>query len=205
MQKPGAHKAPGFLLSTALCSRPADEGMSLNDTQLPDPLQMVIREEQTDDAAAIDAISRAAFHGHPSSPQTEHLIVHALREVGALSLSLVATVDGKVVGHLAFSPVSIAGTDLGWWGLGPLAVAPTRQRSGIGSALVRSGLRRLAERSVPGCVLLGDPAFYGRFGFAPQTGLVCPGSPAEHFMALVLIGVAPVGAVQYHAAFDVQP
>jgi putative acetyltransferase len=81
---------------------------------------------------------------------------------------------------------------------------PSHQRSGIGSALIRSGLRRMGERGTPGCVVLGDPAYYGRFGFAPQAGLVYPGPPADHFMALTLQGPAQAGEVAYHAAFAVQ-
>jgi putative acetyltransferase len=166
-------------------------------------LHVVVRAEAPDDAEPIDEVIRAAFRDHPVSRQTEHLIVRGLREAGALSLSLVATLDGRVVGHLAFSPVTIGGLDLDWQGLGPVSVPPSQQRAGIGSALIRSGLRRLAERDVPGCVVLGDPAYGGRFGFAPQPGLVYPGPPANHFMALALQGAAPVGEVVYHPAFAV--
>jgi putative acetyltransferase len=179
--------------------------MDPTDARRTDTLQLVIREEAADDAVAIDQVNLAAFAGHPYSRQTEHLIVRALRAAGALELSLVATVDGDVVGHLAISPVHVGGVEIGWLGLGPLSVMPTRQRSGVGSALVRSGLRRLGERGARGCVVLGDPGYYGRFGFMPLPGLVCAGVPADHFMARVLSGTAPVGAVRYHAAFDVQP
>jgi predicted N-acetyltransferase YhbS len=165
-------------------------------------LHMVIREEAPEDILPIEAVTCAAFHGHPFSRQTEHLIVRGLRDAGALRLSLVATLDGQVVGHAALSPVRIGAQDLAWCGLGPVSVAPAHQRSGIGSALVRSGLRRLVERGVAGCVVLGDPAFYTRFGFSPQTGLVVPGAPAAHFMALALAGTVPAGVVTYHAAFS---
>ena len=74
--------------------------------------------------------------------------------------------------------------------------------AGDAAALVRAGLARMRERGVPGCVVLGDPAFYGRFGFAPQAGLVYPGPPADHFMALSIGGVTPLGAVRYHPAFS---
>jgi putative acetyltransferase len=84
-------------------------------------------------------------------------------------------------------------------------VAPARQRLGVGSALIRSGLRRLAERDVAGCVVLGDPAYYRRFGFGPSGGLRYPGPPADHFMAWAVEGALPAGQVQYHAAFDVEP
>lgn len=168
-------------------------------------LHFVIREQDADDVDAIDAVTRDAFRTHQFSRQTEHLIVHALRAAGALSLSLVATVDGDVIGHVAFSPVSIDGAPGVWWGLGPVSVAPARQRSGVGSALIRSGLRRLAERGVAGCVVLGDPDYYRRFGFGPSGDLRYPGPPADHFMAWAVEGALPAGQVKYHAAFDVEP
>ena len=141
----------------------------------PTELHFVIREEGADDVDAIDAVTRDAFRPHPFSVQTEHLIARGLRAAGALSLSLVATVDGGVIDHVAFSPVSMDSASGVWWGLGPVSVAPVRQRSGVGSALIRSGLRRLAERGVAGCVVLGDPAYYRRFGFGPSGNLRYPG------------------------------
>lgn len=164
-------------------------------------LHFVVREEAPDDIEPIDAVTRAAFRDHPFSHQTEHLIVRGLRAAGALNLSLVATMAGRVVGHAAFSPVTIGAQNPAWCGLGPVSVMPAHQRSGIGSSLIRSALRRLRERGVAGCVVLGDPAYYSRFGFAPHAGLVYPGPPANHFMALALEGVAPFGEVRYHPAF----
>ena len=168
-------------------------------------LHFVIRDETPEDAAAIEAVTRAAFREHPFSQQTEHLIVRGLREAGALRLSLVATLDGEVVAHAAASPVAIGGAAVNWCGLGPVSVGPVWQRRGIGSALVRSALRRLHERGAAGCVVLGDPGYYRRFGFAPQPGLVYPGPPPDHFMAVVLHGPVASGEVTYHPAFDAQP
>lgn len=164
-----------------------------------------IRDELPADAAAIAAVQEAAFRDHPFSRHDEALIVQRLREHGALALSLVAvdTASGEVVGHLAFSPVRIAGRDCGWLGLGPLAVRPERQRRGLGTALVETGLERLRARGAPGCVLLGDPAWYRHFGFGVQPGLTLPGAPPSHFMALRLDPAQPwpQGAVSYDAAF----
>ena len=168
----------------------------------PPDLHFVLREEVADDLAAIDALTREAFRIHPLSRQTEHLIVRGLRDAGALPLSLVATIDGELIGHAAFSPVQIDGVTGVWWGLGPISVAPQRQRSGVGSALVRSGLRRLADRGVAGCVVLGDPAYYARFGFGPSGGLLYPGPPADRFMAWAADDRLPSGQVRYHAAFE---
>jgi putative acetyltransferase len=162
----------------------------------------VIREETPDDVEPIDEVTRAAFRDHPFSRQTEQLTIRGLRDAGSLSLSLVATLEGGVIGHVAFSPVSIQALNSAWCGLGPVSVLPAHQRRGIGSALIRSGLRRLRERGVSGCVVVGDPATYCRFGFAPCDGLVYPGPPASHFLALALQGPVPIGEVTYHPAFS---
>jgi putative acetyltransferase len=91
-------------------------------------LHFVVREETPDDIEPIDAVTRAAFRDHPFSHQTEHLIVRGLREAGALNLSLVATMAGRVVGHVAFSPVTIGAQHSAWCGLGPVSVMPAQQR-----------------------------------------------------------------------------
>ena len=164
--------------------------------------QFSIRGECDSDVAAIDAITRQAFANHPSSRQTEHLIVLSLRNAHALTVSLVAEVGGNVVGHVAASPVQVAGQSLGWFGLGPVSVAPAHQRQGVGSALVRAALVELQAKGAAGCILLGNPAFYRRFGFVQDPSLVLPGAPAEHFMALPWLLPVPSGEVSYHAAFS---
>jgi putative acetyltransferase len=161
-----------------------------------------IRAETPDDVADIDAVTVAAFRDAPHSEHTEHLIVAALRRSGALSVSLVAEHDGAVVGHVAASPVSISDGSAGWYGLGPVSVHPELQRTGIGSRLIRAALQDLRERRAAGCVVLGDPAYYSRFGFVPVAGLSLPGVPAEYFQALSLGASIAHGQVRYHAAFD---
>ncbi|KRA16182.1 N-acetyltransferase [Lysobacter sp. Root604] len=163
----------------------------------------VIREERDGDRDAIRAVVAAAFVGHPHSQQTEHRIVDALRAADALSLSLVAERDGAVLGHVAFSQVSIDDGSRGWYGLGPVAVAPRAQGRGIGRALIEAGLARLRALAAQGCVVVGDPGYYGRFGFRQDTGLRYPGLPPEYFMALAFAGARPSGAVTYHRAFEV--
>lgn len=164
-----------------------------------------IRPERPADADAIGDVTQRAFLAAPHRSGTEASIVAALRHAGALSVSLVAELDGRVVGHIAFSPVQVSDGSSGWHGLGPLSVDPAAQRGGIGSALAAEGLERLRRLGARGCVLLGDPQFYGRFGFAATPGLVLPGLPAEYFLALPL-GAAPAqGQVKYHAAFDIEP
>ncbi len=167
--------------------------------------KMHIRSERPGDEGAIRALISAAFARDGQAGTAEAAIVDGLRAAGALSLSLVATAEGEgVVGHVAFSPVTIAGEAGRWFGLGPLGVCPDRQRSGIGAALVRAGLARLAARGASGCVLLGDPVYYGRLGFRADARLVLPGFPAAYFQCCALDGRAvPEGTVAYHAAFGI--
>jgi len=163
----------------------------------------VIRDEQTRDAAAIRAVTLAAFATMPYSQQTEAAIVDALRAAGALAASLVAVDGDEVVGHVAFSPVTIDGSAApGRYGVGPLSVRPERQRSGIGSALMRAGIARLRALGGKGCVVVGDPAYYERFGFRAKPGPTVPGVPPQHVRFLGLESAWPAGAVAFHPAFE---
>ena len=162
---------------------------------------MIIRAECAGDEAAIGTVTAAAFAGMPYSDQTEPLIIERLREAGALTLSLVAEEAGAIVGHVAFSPVSLSGGDEGWYGLGPISVAPAHQGKGVGSRLVSEGLDRLRSFGAAGCVLLVDPAYYHRFGFRLDHGLVLPDVPPGHFQALLLHGPDALGIVAFHPGF----
>lgn len=162
---------------------------------------MEIRAEAEGDAAGIYAVTQDAFAGAPHSDGTEAQIVAALRAAGALTLSLVAMEASCIVGHIAFSPVTVAGENCRWYGLGPLSVAPARQRNGIGSRLVTAGLAHLQALGARGCVVLGDPDYYSRFGFAADARLYYPGVPAAYFQARSFDGTLPTGAVAYHAGF----
>lgn len=170
---------------------------------MPSPPSLRIRTERAGDIAAIDAVLRAAFTDHPHSDGSEHLIVERLRARGKLALSLVALDHDDVVGYLALSPVTIGGVEGGWMGLGPLAVVPARQGRGIGAALVEAGLAALDASGAAGCVVLGEPGYYGRFGFRHAPGLRYPGAPAEYFMARPRHGVTvPSGIVYYDKPFS---
>jgi putative acetyltransferase len=131
---------------------------------------MNIRSETPADYEAIMQVTYEAFKGKPYSDETEHLIILRLREAGALALSLVAEMDGQIVGHVAFSIVLINGEDIGWYGLGPISVAPAHQKQGIGSALVKEGLAKIRELGAKGCVLEGSPAYYGHSASNPLQG-----------------------------------
>lgn len=160
-----------------------------------------LREERAGDEAVIAALASAAFEGVPYSDGTEAAIIDALRKAGALTLSLVAEDERGICGHAAFSPVRISGEGAGWYGLGPVSVAPERQGAGIGGALIREGLTRLREMGAAGCVVLGDPGYYPRFGFQADPALRYAGAPAEYFMALNFTGAEASGEVTYHPGF----
>jgi putative acetyltransferase len=164
---------------------------------------MQIRPERPQDAATIRALTDAAFEGMPFSDQTESKVIDGLRAAAALTLSLVASEQGEILGHVAFSPVRINGAAGAWYGLGPVSVWPGRQRAGIGRALIGEGLQRLRAMGAGGCVLVGDPAYYGRFGFENDPELSYRGAPAWAFQRLSFDGSRPTGEVTFHPAFEV--
>lgn len=164
---------------------------------------MIIRDERPEDVGGIRALHEDALRDVPYSNHSEHWIVDRLRDDGSMTVSLVADEDGAVVGHVAFSPVTIAGAAGRWFGLGPLAVTPKRQRTGIGSLLVRDGLARLRDAEAAGCVVLGGPTVYQRHGFRPTTRLTLAGAPLESFMAIAFNSEEPDGVVAYHPAFSI--
>lgn len=139
---------------------------------------------------------------------TEAHLVDLLRDQARPIVSLVAEENAAVVGHVMFTPVSLPRFHGLIMGLAPMAVAPTRQRRGIGSELVRAGLERCKELGAVAVVVLGHPHFYPRFGFAPAAGfsLTCEYEvPADAFMAIELKQHSLRGAsgiVAYHAAFS---
>ena len=165
---------------------------------------VIVHTETAHDYDRISEIHIAAFYSHPFSNQTEHLIVEHLREAGGLTLSLVAEVDGVVLGHVALSPVTIGGIDCGWFALGPIGVEPTAQRRGIGSRLVEGSLERLRELGAQGCVVVGDPGYYERFGFRHEPGLTVSGVPLEYVLCVAFSSSVPVGAVTHHPAFEME-
>lgn len=161
-----------------------------------------IRDETAADIAAIAEVTIAAFETLEISDKTEQHIVAALREAGALTLSLVAESEGRVVGHVAFSPIAISDGSPHWYGLGPVSVLPDRQRQGIGKALIAEGLARLKAIGAAGCCVLGHPDYYPKFGFENAPGLVYEGVPPEVFFALSFSGPLPQGTVTFHEGFQ---
>jgi putative acetyltransferase len=163
---------------------------------------MIIRNEIESDIQAIAEITKTAFATCPYGEHTEQFIIDALRAAGALPVSLVAEIDRNVVGHVAFSPVTISDGSPDWYGLGPVSVLPQHQRQGIGTALIRAGLSLLQARGAQGCVLVGDPAYYQRFGFRNLPVLTLEGVPQEVFLALPFEEETPRGVVVFHNAFS---
>jgi len=164
---------------------------------------MHIRKEKPDDIAAIRHLTDEAFSTVPYSNHREGEIVDALRAASALTLSLVAVDGNEVLGHVAFSPVQIGGEDKGWYALGPISVQPERQGEGIGGALVREGLALLQADGAKGCVLVGDPGYYRRFGFKADPRLKMPGIDAEYVQCLAFGPDIPQGDIAHHPAFGI--
>ena len=154
---------------------------------------MLIRTEIGVDAAGIDSLLRRCF-----STSAEAELTQALREDGLLTLGVVATdEEGQVLGYAAFSPVSVQGDDRNWVGLAPLAVDESLRGQGIAKQLIYEGLDTLNEFGYGAVVVVGDPAYYNRFGFEPAArhGLRCrwPGAEAA-FQVYRLADDAFVGA-----------
>jgi len=163
---------------------------------------LLIRDEESSDYKAISDVTVAAFESMEISNHTEQFIIEALRSEKALIVSLVAEVDGRVVGHIAFSPVSMSDGTKGWYGLGPVSVHPEYQCRGVGKALIQEGLARLKGLDAKGCCLVGHPQYYRQFGFANVDGLEVEGVPSEVFFVLSMDGRIPQGKVVFHEAFS---
>ena len=174
--------------------------MYLRLTRPMDP-KVIIRNETNADAGAIIEVTIAAFKTLAISNHTEQFVIEALRAARALTVSLVAEVNGRVIGHIAFSPVTISDGTRNWYGLGPVSVLPAYQRQGIGKVLILEGLSRLKDLNARGCCLVGHPDYYRKFGFRNMPALVHDGVPQEFFFALSFDGHTPQGTVTFHEAF----
>ena len=162
---------------------------------------MIIRNETASDFDAITEVTIAAFKTLAISNHTEQFIINSLRAADALTISLVAEIDGQVVGHIAFSPVTISDGSIGWYGLGPVSVLPEYQKQGIGKSLINKGLSMLKDLDSQGCTLVGDPNYYKRFGFRNIPDLVHEGIPQAVFLALPFTENVPKGIVVFHEGF----
>lgn len=164
-------------------------------------MQILIRPESDRDHAAIHDLTKRAFAPMPYADGDEQELIDKLRAAGALAISLVAERDGAVVGHIAFSHAFAADGSSGWFALGPVSVEPGLQRQGVGKKLISTGIQMLRARDAAGCVLVGNPRYYSRFGFKPFPNLAPGGQPAEFFMILPLRVTVPDVVVGFHPLF----
>jgi putative acetyltransferase len=165
-------------------------------------MNIVIRNEIHSDIQEITEITKEAFENLPISDHTEEFIINALRDANALTISLVAVAGKKIVGHIAFSPVTISDGSPGWYGLGPISVLPELQRQGIGKSMIREGLSSLKSLGAKGCVLVGYPDYYERFGFRSLPDLVVDGVPQENVLVLPFEESEARGVVTFHEGFN---
>ncbi|OTG80853.1 GNAT family N-acetyltransferase [Acinetobacter sp. ANC 5054] len=165
-------------------------------------MQIKIRKEQSEDILAIENVTKAAFLNAEHSSHTEHFIVNQLRKEQQLTISLVAEEQQEIVGHVAVSPVSLSTGETGWYGLGPISVLPNKQGLGIGTRLMQAALQELRTMDAAGCVLLGDPNYYARFGFQVFPDLHLANVPKEYFQAISFRNTNPQGDVEYSNAFN---
>ena len=166
--------------------------------------QIIIRNETDADVTAITEVTIAAFKTLEISRHTEQFIIEALRAAKALTISLIAEMDDRVIGHIAFSPLTISDGTQNWYGLGPVSVLPEYQRQGIGTTLIQKGLSRLRDIGARGCCLVGHPDYYKKFEFKNIWGLVYEGVPQEVFFALSFDGHYPQGTVTFHEGFKAE-
>ena len=165
-------------------------------------MNIIIRTESESDIDVISAVTKAAFAQLAISNQTEQFIIKALRNANALTISLVAEIEKKVVGHIAFSPVTISDGSPDWYGLGPISVLPELQKQGIGKSLMGEGLSLLKSLGAKGCVLVGDPGYYERFGFRSFPSMVVEGVPPQYVLALPFEESETSGTVVFHEGFS---
>jgi putative acetyltransferase len=162
---------------------------------------ILIREERPEDRRAIYDITQRAFAPMPYAEGNEQDLIDRLRESGALALSLVAEKDGAVIGQATFSPAFAADGSSGWYALGPISVEPEFKHKGIGSQLIRAGIAWLEGQKAVGCVLVGNPAYYSRFGFRLFPDLAPEGEQAKYFQILPLGITEPNTVVGFHPVF----
>jgi putative acetyltransferase len=162
---------------------------------------ILIRPERADDYQAIHDVTARAFAPKPYADGDEQLLIGRLRDAGALALSLVADQAGRVVGQVTLTPAFAADGSAGWYALGPIAVEPAWQGVGIGGELIGAGIGWMRSKHAAGCALVGNPAYYGRFGFRPFPALAPAGQPAAFYQILPLGIPEPGVVVAFHPLF----
>lgn len=164
-------------------------------------MNIVYRFENSNDIEQIETVTANAFLDHPHSNGSEPKIIKSLRKNNAMIISLVAELDNKIIGHIAFSAIEISDGSKDWFALGPVSVLPKHQCHSIGTTLVKKGIKELIRLKASGCVLVGEPEYYRRFGFRADSHLLLEGMPPEYFQTLLLKGNQPKGKVTYNKSF----
>ncbi|TRD11196.1 N-acetyltransferase [Erythrobacter insulae] len=164
-------------------------------------MPITIRPEAAGDEKTIHALTTAAFKDMPFADGDEPDLIDRLRAASDLTLSLVAEDVERIVGHIAFSPVTISDGTRDWYGLGPVSVWPELQKKGVGSALIERGIADLRAAGAKGIVLLGSNIYYPRFGFVHEPQLTYKGAPPEYFQCMLLDGELPSGETRFAPAF----
>ena len=165
-------------------------------------MEILIRPERLEDYDAIYDVTKRAFAPMPYADGDEQELIGRFRDAGVLALSLVAEKDGKVVGQITFTPAFAADGSTGWFALGPVSAEPGLKHQGIGSQLIQAGIAWLKEQNAAGCILIGNPAYYSRFGFLPFPDLTPPGMPSEYYQILPLGTAEPDTVVGFHPLFS---
>ncbi len=166
-------------------------------------MDVTITKERADDVGAIGTLTTSAFAPKVFSDGNEATCIEIMRADGDLTLSLVARDGARIVGHVAFSPVVIEGTQGNWFGLGPVSVEPELQKQGIGSALILDGLDRLRGLNAAGCVLVGDPRYYTRFGFASDPALTYRDLDTSLVQYLAFGDEQPTGVLTFSRGLEI--
>ena len=163
---------------------------------------MEIRPEAPNDYENIYALTKAAFDPMPFSDGTEADCIKKLRADGDLKVSLVAQKHGRLIGHVAFSPVFVSRASGAWFGLGPVSVWPELQGAGIGSALINEGLAILKQTKALGCVLIGDPNYYRKFGFVGDGRIAYRELPKEIVQWFAFGETKPTGTLKFSPGLE---
>lgn len=164
-------------------------------------MDIVIRPERPDDEVAVHDVTARAFAPMPFAGGDEQLLPARFRAAGVLALSSVAELDGKVVGQVTLTPALAADGSPDWFALGPISVEPDLHKHGIGSRLIAAAIAWMREQGAAGCALVGNPAYYSRFGWKPFPSLAPQGEPAEYYQILPLRIAEPETVVSFHPLF----
>lgn len=164
-------------------------------------MNITIRPETETDRKGVWEVTRSAFSDKPYADGDEQDLIDNLRQIGALTVSLVAIDESELVGQITFSPATISSGIGKWFALGPVSVLPERQGEGIGGMLIETGMDVIEALEAWGCILTGDPEYYSRHGFNFAKEHCPDDEPEEKFMIRLVGDKQPDGVFAFHEAF----